>query len=65
MMGRLKTVCNSGAQGLMYFGNSMGLLIYDGEKWESINLNNSIVRSLAKDSNDKIYYGAQGELTST
>ncbi len=50
-----------GSEGLMYFGNSMGLLIYDGEKWESINLNNSIVRSLAKDSNDKIYYGAQGE----
>jgi serine phosphatase RsbU (regulator of sigma subunit) len=50
-----------GPEGLMYFGNSMGLLIYDGEKWESINLNNSIVRSLAKDSNDKIYYGAQGE----
>ena len=50
-----------GSEGLMYFGNSMGILIYDGEKWEALNLNNSIVRSLAKDKNDKIFYGAQGE----
>lgn len=47
--------------GLVYFGNTIGLLIYDGKKWQSVKLNNSIVRSLAKDENDRIYYGAQGE----
>lgn len=47
--------------GLIYVGNTIGLLIYDGKNWQSVKLNNSIVRSLAKDKNDKIYYGAQGE----
>jgi serine phosphatase RsbU (regulator of sigma subunit)/ligand-binding sensor domain-containing protein len=47
--------------GLIYVGNTIGLLIYDGNKWQSVKLNNSIVRSLAKDSQNKIYYGAQGE----
>jgi serine phosphatase RsbU (regulator of sigma subunit) len=47
--------------GLMYFGNGTSLLVYDGKTWKSIRLNNSIVRSLAKDNNGVIYYGAQGE----
>jgi len=47
--------------GLIYIGNTIGLLIHDSKKWTSIKLNNSIVRSLAKDINDRIYYGAQGE----
>ena len=47
--------------GLMYFGNNVGLLIYDGENWTSLKLNNSIVRSLEKAKNGRVYYGAQGE----
>jgi serine phosphatase RsbU (regulator of sigma subunit)/ligand-binding sensor domain-containing protein len=47
--------------GLIYIGNTIGLLVYDSKSWKSIKLNNSIVRSLAKDENDVIYYGAQGE----
>lgn len=47
--------------GLIYIGNTTGLLIFDGKKWEPVKLNNSIVRSLDKDKNDKIFYGAQGE----
>jgi hypothetical protein len=47
--------------GILYVGNSHGLLIYDGKEWRSLKLNNSIVRSLAKDKTDKIFYGAQGE----
>ena len=47
--------------GILYVGNSHGLLIYDGKIWRSLKLNNSIVRSLAKDKTDKIFYGAQGE----
>ncbi len=50
-----------GNDGIMYFGNTIGLLIYDGENWQSLKLNNSVVRSLDKDSQGKIYYGAQGE----
>ncbi len=47
--------------GLIYVGNTTDLLVYDGEKWESVKLNNSIVRSLSKDSKNRIYYGAQDE----
>jgi hypothetical protein len=47
--------------GIMYFGNTIGLLIYDGENWQSLKLNNSVVRSLDKDDKGTIYYGAQGE----
>jgi serine phosphatase RsbU (regulator of sigma subunit)/ligand-binding sensor domain-containing protein len=47
--------------GLIYVGNTIGLLIYDGKSWKSIKLNNSAVKSLDKDQNGFIYYGAQGE----
>jgi hypothetical protein len=30
--------------GLIYVGNTIGLLIYDGKSWKSIKLNNSAVK---------------------
>ena len=48
-------------RGIMYFGNSFGLLEYDGVKWRKIVSGvNSIVRSLTKDKKGRIYYGAYG-----
>ncbi|MGZ3864177.1 MAG: SpoIIE family protein phosphatase [Bacteroidia bacterium] len=49
-------------KGIMYFGNSSGVLEYDGYNWIMIPVsNNSLVRSLALDSNGIIYVGAVGE----
>jgi signal transduction histidine kinase/CheY-like chemotaxis protein len=45
--------------GLMYFGNSLCLLEYDGVKWRRIS--NAIVRAMAKDGQGRIYYGAYGD----
>src|SRR6266496_2451322 len=48
-------------RGMMYFGNSNGLLEYDGVKWRLITWGvNSIVRSLSKDKNGRIYCGGYG-----
>ena len=50
------------AQGIMYFGNTQGLLTYDGKYWQQYQLpNRQIVRSVATDSKGKIYTGAFGE----
>ncbi|GAB4332439.1 MAG: triple tyrosine motif-containing protein [Flammeovirgaceae bacterium] len=49
--------------GLVYFGNNAGLLEFDGVRWKMIQMpNKSLVRSLATDSQGKIYVGAQNEL---
>jgi len=50
--------------GFMYFGNTDGYVLqYDGVTWRQIAVTNgSIVRSLAIDSTDKIYVGAQSEI---
>ncbi|MGZ3941925.1 MAG: SpoIIE family protein phosphatase [Bacteroidia bacterium] len=46
----------------MYFGNSSGILQYDGYSWNEIPVKNaSVVRSLAIDSDGIIYVGAVGE----
>ena len=46
---------------VMFFGNT-GILRYDGNKWEKYNVNNeSIVYSLAVDSNNIVYAGAVSE----
>ncbi len=45
-------------RGILYFGNSNGLLEYDGQRWKLIPVNNSIVRSLATDENGIIYAGS-------
>ncbi|WP_348620090.1 ligand-binding sensor domain-containing protein [Pedobacter lusitanus] len=50
------------AQGIMYFGNTQGLLTYDGKYWQQYQLpNRQIVRSVATDSKGKVYTGGFGE----
>ncbi len=50
-------------RGLIYVGNNNnGVLEYDGKNWRQIPVpNNSIVRSLAIDTNGTVYVGAVGE----
>lgn len=49
--------------GKMYFGNTEGILEFNGKNWRLIKLpNESGVLSLAKDNNGKIYAGAFGDL---
>ncbi|MFB5944462.1 triple tyrosine motif-containing protein [Albibacterium profundi] len=51
------------ASGLMYFGNNEGLMVFDGYHWLSYPLpNNTIVRSVAVDSSNRIFVGGQDEL---
>ncbi|GAA4320784.1 triple tyrosine motif-containing protein [Mucilaginibacter gynuensis] len=51
------------ANGMMYFGNSEGLLSFDGRNWQLYRLpNNLIVRAVAADGHGKIYTGAFGEI---
>ncbi len=46
-------------RGVVYFGNNLGLLEYDGASWRLIRVpNQSVVRSLAKDDHGRIYAGA-------
>src|ERR1035438_7509463 len=46
-------------RGVIYVGNSDGLLEYDGQKWRKLKLPNSAtVRSLAVDGQGTIYVGA-------
>ncbi len=66
-----KTDINAGSQnftavqdknGRMYFGNGMGVVVFNGNHWQLVEVdNNSYVRSLAIDSNDRIYVGAYHE----
>ena len=49
-------------RGIMYFGNAMGVLEYDGGNWRLIPVtNNSLVRSISIDSSGVVYVGAVGE----
>ncbi|MGZ3874804.1 MAG: transcriptional regulator, partial [Mucilaginibacter sp.] len=48
--------------GIMYFGNSGGLLTFDGKYWQSYAMPNGlIVRSVAADGKGKVYAGGFGE----
>lgn len=48
------------SRGFMYFANNDGLLEFDGAHWQIYDLpNQSIVRSLRIDANDRIYIGQQ------
>lgn len=48
--------------GVMYFGNTEGLLTYDGKYWQQYKMpNNQIVRSVAADNKGKIYTGGFGD----
>ncbi len=50
-------------RGVMYFGNSSGLLEYDGVSWRLIRMNNArIIRSLAISADDRIYAGGYGDI---
>ena len=50
-------------QGIIYFGNNLGLLEYDGVNWKLNSLPNfSVVRSIAIGKDGKIYVGGVGEL---
>ena len=49
--------------GVMYFGNSEGLLTFDGKYWQSYSMPNGlIVRAVAADGKGKVYAGGFGEL---
>lgn len=49
-------------RGVIYFGNSSGILEFDGKKWRLIEVSNkSVVRSLAKDNKGIIYVRASSE----
>lgn len=48
--------------GIMYFGNAEGLLIYDGKYWQQYKMpNRQIVRAVATSNDGKIYTGSFGE----
>ena len=48
-------------RGVMYFGNAEGVLEYDGVAWRRIATpNRTVVRSLALDSNGRVYVGEVG-----
>ncbi|MBN1598571.1 MAG: hypothetical protein JW894_09780 [Bacteroidales bacterium] len=51
--------------GLMYFGNNEGLLVFDGSGWRTYSLpNSSVIRSIIIDKDGKIYIGAFNEFGS-
>jgi hypothetical protein len=49
--------------GMLYFGNSDGLLSFDGKYWKRYRLpNQTVVRSLKIDASGRIYVGGQSEI---
>lgn len=49
-------------RGIMYFGNSEGLLVFDGNYWQLYpTKNHLIIRSVACDNKNRVYTGAYGE----
>ncbi|MFC2152452.1 ATP-binding protein [Bacteroidota bacterium] len=52
------------SRGVLYFGNGdHGIMQYDGQRFQFTSIpNNSTIRSLAIDKNDKIYVGAVNEI---
>ena len=49
--------------GLMYVGNNIGALQYDGASWRLIETaSNSVVRSIARDDHGRLYIGSTGEI---
>ena len=50
-------------RGILYVGNNVGVLEFDGVKWQTIQtLNQSVVRSLAVGPDGRIFVGAKGDL---
>ncbi|QCR22253.1 triple tyrosine motif-containing protein [Pontibacter sp. SGAir0037] len=51
-----------GENGVMYYGNSDGLLSFDGNKWQLYKMpHNIIVRAVTTDKSGKVYTGGYGE----
>lgn len=51
------------SHGTIFFGNNDGVIIFDGEHWQKLNLpNNSSVRSLEIDAKGTIYAGGYNEI---
>lgn len=51
------------SDGIMYFGNNEGLMTFDGYRWLIFPLpNNTVIRSVAIDNNNRVYVGGQDEL---
>lgn len=49
-------------RGFTYFANNSGLVIFDGYNWENHPIaNNTVVRSVAIDTEGRIYVGGQGD----
>lgn len=49
-------------RGVMYFGNSSGILEFDGQRWQVIpTAGNPMIRSLAMGQDGTIFYGAVGD----
>lgn len=49
-------------RGIMYFGNSAGVLEFDGQNWNLIKVTNGIVRSMCADDKGTIFVGAADDL---
>jgi signal transduction histidine kinase/CheY-like chemotaxis protein len=48
-------------RGIIYVGNNGGILEFDGVSWRSIEVTNSLVRSLATDDNGNIFVGGYSQ----
>jgi len=56
------SVCKD-KQGILYFGNGEGLLVFDGVYWQKYKMpNNVIIRAVASDDKGRIFAGGFGEL---
>ncbi|MBC3539208.1 triple tyrosine motif-containing protein [Rufibacter sediminis] len=54
---------SQGKDRVMYYGNSEGLLAYDGQSWQTYPMPNKvIVRAVAADQTGRVYAGGFGEL---
>lgn len=49
------------AQGIMYFANNQGVVIFDGVNWNTIELPESGCRSFAQDESGRIHVGGNGD----
>lgn len=50
-------------RGLLYVGNNVGVLEYDGQVWRTLQTSNkSVARSLALSSDGRVYVGAKGDI---
>ena len=50
------------SSGLLYFGNSQGVLIHDGQGWEFLDVETELVRSLIAGPGDRVFFGGYGNL---